>query len=87
LGDTVTAHLADAVDATLARMEALREADAQLERRRTAIRGMHYEDGLTKSEVARVLYNELRERGLTTDQLEDQGVGFHSVMRVLRTPS
>jgi ABC-type branched-subunit amino acid transport system substrate-binding protein len=78
-------NLATAVDATLARMAALKEAKDQLERRSTALRGMHQDDGHSKAEVVRLLNNALIERGLTGDDLRYAGVTHESVMKVLRT--
>jgi predicted nucleic acid-binding protein len=75
-----------AVDATLARMAALKEADQQLTRRRLALRRMHTEQHLAKAEVARRLVDALRDRGLTSDELRDAGVAHESVMKALREP-
>lgn len=77
--------LSEAVAATLARMAAMRDSDAQLSRRRAAIRRMHYERGIPKAEVARQLVNALRDQGLTAEELKDAGVAHDSVMKVLRS--
>jgi membrane peptidoglycan carboxypeptidase len=78
--------LAEAVEATLARLKALREASEALERRRVVLRRMHYEHGVPKAEVARVLQNALHDRGLTLAELQDGGVSHASIMKVLRDP-
>lgn len=77
--------LAEAVQATLDRMTALQAADEALERRRIVLRRMHYEHGMPKAEVARVLQNALHDRGLTLAQLDRVGVSHASIMKLLRT--
>jgi hypothetical protein len=77
-------NLAVAVEATIARLEALGQAETQLDRRRQALRAMHYEQGIPRTEVFRLLHNALRDRGLTDEQMRAAGVGFDSIVKVLR---
>jgi hypothetical protein len=64
-------------------MAALKEAKSQLERRSAALR--EYASDRAVQEVVMDLYEALRAKGLTRDELRDAGVSYASVEKILRT--
>jgi DNA polymerase III delta subunit len=79
------ADLAEAVEATIARLAALQDAEDQLTRRKRAIHRLR-DKGTPGAEIVRQLQNALHDRGLTVEQLRRAGVSHASIMNVLREP-
>lgn len=78
--------LTAAVEATLARKAAQLDADAQLARRRLAVWRMHNEMGMSPSAISDAVRDALRERGLSSADIQGAGVGYHSIAKLCQEP-
>lgn len=78
--------IAGVVAATLARLTAQQEAADQLARRRLWLWRLHHEQRMTVAEITNQVRDALLAAGLTTDQLQDAGVGYVSVSKIVNGP-
>jgi hypothetical protein len=66
-------------------MAAVKEARTQLERRSAALREYHDQGGHAVQEVVMDLYEALRAKGLSREELKGEGISYASVEKILRT--
>ena len=74
--------LTTAVEATLARMSAQKDAAMLLDRRRLAIWRMKHEHGMSAAAITESLRDEFQRRGVTPPKGE--GVGYESVAKIIK---
>lgn len=82
--DDEGALLASVVAATMARIRAQQDAADHLSRRRRAIWRMHHELGLSAAEISGLVRDALRDGGLSAQDLMDLGVGYESVVKIIK---
>jgi len=76
---TRESDLTEAVDATLKRLKADAQVDAQVLRRKRAVWRLSHEHGMTAKAIVAALSERLEARGYTQEQIKGMGVGLGSV--------
>ncbi len=78
--------LAAAVEATLAKLGADNESDAQLRRRKRVLHRLYHEGGMSAPAIARALTERLAERGYSEAQIKGLGVSLVNVRKAVESP-